>query len=73
MTAIGDEEAAFLAAIRAAPDDGPRQVYADWLVQRGDPRGEMINIQCELGRGTDRAAALSQAALPRRWLRPHQL
>lgn len=68
MTAIGDDEAAFLAAIRAAPDDdGPRQVYADWLLQRGDLRGEMINIQCELARGTDRPAALSQRE---RQLRP---
>ena len=36
-----------LAAIRAAPnDDGPRLVYADWLLERGDPRGELIILQC---------------------------
>jgi uncharacterized protein (TIGR02996 family) len=36
-----------LAAIRAAPaDDAPRLVYADWLLERGDLRGELINLQC---------------------------
>jgi uncharacterized protein (TIGR02996 family) len=35
-----------LAAIRAAPDDdAPRAVYADWLLERGDPLGELIAIQ----------------------------
>jgi uncharacterized protein (TIGR02996 family) len=35
-----------LAAIHADPEaDEPRQVYADWLLQRGDPRGELINLQ----------------------------
>jgi len=36
-----------LAAIWAAPgDDGPRLVYADFLQERGDPRGEFIALQC---------------------------
>lgn len=26
-------------------DDGVRLVYADWLIERGDPRGEFIHIQ----------------------------
>jgi uncharacterized protein (TIGR02996 family) len=44
-----DEE--LLAAIRANPaDDAPRLVYADWLEERGDPRGEFIRLQCELSR-----------------------
>lgn len=36
-----------LAAIYAAPnDDGPREVYADWLLENGDPeRGEFITLQ----------------------------
>jgi len=35
-----------LAAIHANPgDDALRAVYADWLVERGDPRGEFINLQ----------------------------
>src|SRR5262245_27467685 len=33
-------------AVLAAPDDdGPRLVYADWLSERGDPRGELIQVQ----------------------------
>lgn len=46
-----DQEQALLKAVLDAPDDdGPRLVYADWLVERGDPRGELIHIQCALGR-----------------------
>lgn len=38
--------AELLAAIYAAPDDlEPRRVYADWLQQQGDPRGEFIALQ----------------------------
>jgi uncharacterized protein (TIGR02996 family) len=43
------EEEAFLKAVRAAPgDDTPRLIYADYLTERGDPRGEFIRVQCEL-------------------------
>lgn len=30
-------------------DDAARLVLADWLLERGDPRGEFIQIQCALG------------------------
>jgi uncharacterized protein (TIGR02996 family) len=40
---------AFLRAIREDPDnDVPRLIYADWLDEQGDPRGEFIRVQCEL-------------------------
>jgi uncharacterized protein (TIGR02996 family) len=40
------QDNAMLAAIVAAPDDdAPRLVYADWLTERGDPRGEFIQVQ----------------------------
>ena len=43
------EEAAFVAAILASPrDDTPRLVFADWLDERGDPRGELLRITTEL-------------------------
>jgi uncharacterized protein (TIGR02996 family) len=54
--AIGFEKASpratsLVDAIRQAPDDdGPRLVYADWLMEQGDPRGEFIAVQCELAR-----------------------
>jgi serine/threonine-protein kinase len=42
-------EANLLRQIHARPDDdAPRLVYADWLAERGDPRGELIHVQCEL-------------------------
>lgn len=44
-------EQAFLHAILDAPDDdGPRLMYADWLTERDDPRGEFIRVQCELAK-----------------------
>ena len=40
------DEAALLAAIAAdLDDDGPRLVLADWLAERGDPRGELVHLQ----------------------------
>lgn len=46
-------EHALLAAIVANPDDDElRLVYADALERRGDPRGELIQLQCRLASGT---------------------
>jgi uncharacterized protein (TIGR02996 family) len=43
-----DERQYFLDAIIADPDDDmPRLIYADWLEEHGDPRGEFIRIQCQ--------------------------
>jgi type IV pilus assembly protein PilB len=42
---------AFLQAILEAPeDDTPRLIYADWLEEQGDPRGEFIRLQAQLAR-----------------------
>lgn len=42
----------FLKDILANPDqDAPRLVYADWLEEQGDPRGEFIRVQCALAQG----------------------
>src|SRR5947207_2741650 len=44
-------DADFLRDILADPDaDEPRLRYAEWLDQRGDPRGEFIRVQVELAR-----------------------
>jgi len=46
---------ALLQAIYDAPDDdAPRLVYADALLERGDPRGELITLQCRLAQREDR-------------------
>jgi uncharacterized protein (TIGR02996 family) len=43
--------------IREAPDDDDlRQVYADDLLRRGDPRGELISVQLRLAKTPDDAA-----------------
>ena len=60
-----DAEQQFLHAIQAEPDaDAPRLVYADWLGERGDPRGELITVQCALERRD--LAPEQRAALARR-------
>jgi uncharacterized protein (TIGR02996 family) len=42
-------ELALLRAVIDDPDhDAPRLVYADWLLDYGDPRGEYIVLQCKL-------------------------
>jgi uncharacterized protein (TIGR02996 family) len=53
---------AFVRAILAAPaDDAARLVYADWLDERGDPRGEYLRLELALaaaGRGAEEAGEL---------------
>lgn len=45
-------EQRLLAAVCDEPDaDGPREVYADWLMGRGDPRGEYIALALARARG----------------------
>lgn len=45
-----DQHAPFLRAIVDDPSDTfARLVYADWLESHGDPRGEFIRVQCEIG------------------------
>ena len=66
-------EAELLAAIYADPAaDEPRIVYADWLQERGDPRGEFIALQLRPSRGTvelGRETELLEAHWER-WTRP---
>jgi uncharacterized protein (TIGR02996 family) len=49
---------AFLQAIKEQPeDDTPRLVLADWLTERGDPRGDFLRLdvlRCQLPRGDPR-------------------
>ncbi len=70
--------AGLLLACRANPDDVvARLVLADWLEERGDPRGELVRVQMELERaplpGERQAELIRRAAILRRlcgpWLR----
>src|SRR3954466_6350440 len=48
---MGPDEAAFLDRVCADPDDdAPRLIFADWLDEHGDPRGEFIRVQVALAR-----------------------
>ncbi len=60
----GDEERLLLAIRDAPDDDAPRLVYADWLAQRGDSRGELIVAACRLAQLDDDDPA--SASLERR-------
>ena len=43
------EEVGFLREFLADPKDGnTKLVYADWLEERGDPRGEFLRLRCNL-------------------------
>jgi uncharacterized protein (TIGR02996 family) len=49
--AVTQQERTLIEAIAADPEaDGPRIVFADWLQQAGDPRGELVAVQCALVR-----------------------
>jgi uncharacterized protein (TIGR02996 family) len=66
---MSDIETTFLEAIRANPeDDDARRVYADWLEERGDARGEYLRLEIMAARGPQRLAELATRIDPR-WLR----
>jgi uncharacterized protein (TIGR02996 family) len=61
------EEAAFLRAVQANPNDvAVRLVYADWLEERGDPRGEYLRIACALSSPTTTPSGKGPKPRPRR-------
>ena len=64
----------FLADIWAHPlDDAPREAFAEWLVQRSDPRGELIHLQLARHRGSEDTAKRERVLLVehgRSWLGP---
>jgi uncharacterized protein (TIGR02996 family) len=69
------DEAALIQVILSTPhDDAPRLIYADWLEERGDCRGEYLRVQCQLARTwsyeNQPASLLARAAELRRELDP---
>lgn len=49
MSYESDQQRALLDEVLAHPeDDVPRLIFADYLEESGDPRGEFIRLQCEL-------------------------
>src|SRR3954470_1879563 len=52
---MAPDEAAFLEGVCVEPDqDAPRLIFADWLDERNDPRGEFIRVQVALSQLSDR-------------------
>lgn len=61
------DDAAFFKMVLANPgDEATRLVYADWLEEQGDPRGEILRLDAALVRlpGADKAYVKSRE----RWL-----
>jgi len=57
-------EQQLLAGIVANPDDdGARLVYADWLLERGDAKGEFIRLDVEYARTNDNALLVRRRAM----------
>ena len=66
------EEAAFLQAISAAPeDDTARLVYADWLDDRSDPRAAYVRLEVKRHRMTTRERRKDDPSEQLNRLRPH--
>jgi len=55
----------WIAELKATPDDDSlRLVYGDWLAEQGDPRGELVTLQCrrvQLARQGQDMAAIEKA------------
>jgi uncharacterized protein (TIGR02996 family) len=66
-------ESAFLQAIRDEPeDDSLRLIFADWLTEQGDARGELIRLQVGLARADEYADNhLEEMVRSERWLNEH--
>ena len=59
------DERKFINEILSWPEsDEPRLIYADWLEERDDPRGEFIRVQCALSQ--DRLDSTERQRLKRR-------
>lgn len=61
-----DQQDMLLDEVFKAPhDEGPRQVYCDWLLETGDPRGEFMALQLK------EAPLKKEQAAARRMLKQH--
>jgi uncharacterized protein (TIGR02996 family) len=70
---MSPEELRLLEDVCAAPDDdGPRLIYADWLADRGDPRAELIQLQCRLAAEPDDARRRAMRIAENKLLKAHE-
>src|ERR1044071_3968073 len=67
---VDEAEAALIAAIEANPDDVEAYyVYGDYLMAKGDPRGELVALQAAELRSPDDKKVSSRAE---KFLREHE-
>jgi uncharacterized protein (TIGR02996 family) len=61
---VSDDDAFIRTIVDSPGDDTPRLVYADWLDERGDPRGEYLRAEAEMvgSQAVDAAALKGLAA-----------
>jgi uncharacterized protein (TIGR02996 family) len=69
--ATREEYQRFMARLHAGDDDALQVVFADWLQQLGDPRGELMAVQRELGLAEGDARA-RLATLEKKLLAAHR-
>lgn len=59
-----EDELAFIREIAMKPDDvTTRLIYADWLDEHNDPRGEHIRLECAAARSPDSEEAFALRAM----------
>ena len=54
--------------LKAPSDDRPRSRYADWLLDRGDARGEFIHLQLASGRTLKSVTGIDWTLYVARWI-----
>jgi uncharacterized protein (TIGR02996 family) len=59
--ATTDDEALLRAVLANPADEAPRLVYADWLEERGDPRGDYLRLDLELSKPGSEGPAVGKA------------
>lgn len=64
---LDERAAALLTEACDADDDGPRQVLADYLLDRGDPRGEYLALALEPALGADGRARRDALLAEHQW------
>ena len=61
---MSDDEAFIRAIVAASADEAPRLVYADWLDERGDPRGAYLRAETARPGDADRLRPLAAGLDP---------
>jgi uncharacterized protein (TIGR02996 family) len=69
---VGDAKALLERVLESPDADEPRLVYADWLIEKSDPRGDFISTQIHLRRRLSPSARRELEARARTLLDQHE-